>query len=109
MKVDNPICTSLIPILTTFRIIFGSTNTTKKLWERETATVVEMQENTREWERRKGVIDTESSTRDRSKKKRTENVAHTGELVPSARCEEYLCKAKQKREELEKYTNMIGR
>jgi len=58
------------------------------------------------------VIDTESSTRDRSKKKRkrTKNVAHTGELVPSARCEEYLCKVKQKREELEKvYTNTIGR
>lgn len=58
------------------------------------------------------MIDTESSTRDRSKKKRkrTKNVAYTGELVPSARCEEYLCKVKQKREELEKvYTNMIGR
>jgi len=37
-------------------------------------------------------------------------VAYTGELVPSARCEEYLCKVKQKREELEKvYINMIGR
>lgn len=58
------------------------------------------------------MIDTESSTRDRNKKKRkrTKNVAYTGELVPSARCEEYLCKVKQKREELEKvYTNMIGR
>jgi hypothetical protein len=37
-------------------------------------------------------------------------VAHTGELVPSARCEEYLCKVKQKREELEKvYTSTIDR
>ena len=37
-------------------------------------------------------------------------MAYTGELVPSARCEEYLCKVKQKREELEKvYINMIGR
>lgn len=40
----------------------------------------------------------------------TKNVAHTGELIPSARCEEYLCKVKQKREELEKvYTHKYGR
>lgn len=75
-----------------------------------------MQENIRECEREKEGRDryTENSTRDRNKKKkkrkRTKNVAHTGELVPSARCEEYLCKVKQKREELEKvYTNTIGR
>lgn len=48
----------------------------------------------------------------KKKKERTKNVAHTGELVPSARCEEYLCKVKQKREELEKvytYDRQIDR
>jgi len=46
------------------------------------------------------VIERESSTRDRNekgKKGELKHSAHTGELVPYARCEEYLCKVKQKR------------
>lgn len=61
-------------------------------------------------EREKGKIENsmkDSQKTEREKRKKLKNVAHTGDLVPSARCEEYLCKVKQKREELEKVYTQI--